>query len=142
VVAALALFLLILYPWFGCTIDRSQVEVSLKKGWAVSRPDGSAVGLVLNITNHGGCDLHLAGMSVTVHKVTYRSGLVEDLEFTETQEISSTISPGRTENVDFTFDYIFRGTPVELTLRVEMSFREVGMVSAFDGELPMPFGAQ
>jgi uncharacterized membrane protein len=138
VVGAVILLLLMVYPWLGCTIDRNQVLVSLNKRWTMVTLEGFAVGLVFNITNAANCDLHLESVVITVHKATYRDGVVENLEFTETQDKTSVIPPGRTERVDFTFDHMLRRNPTQLTMQVEMSFREIGTIVALEGEVQMP----
>jgi len=140
-VGAVILLLLILYPWFGCTIDRDQVQVSLGKGWAALTQGGAAAGFALNVTNSGSCDLHLEAVKVTVHAATYRDGSVEELELTETQDATSTVSPRQTRQVDFIFDHMFPMSPTQLSLRVEMSFREVGTILVFDGQLQIPVRA-
>jgi hypothetical protein len=132
------LLLLLAYPWFGCTVDRGEVHVSLDKRWAIVRVDGSAVGLTFNVSNSAGCELHLESVTVTAHSAAYRDGSVHSLEFTETAPSTETVSPGHTEAVDFVFEYIFPSSPVKLTLWVEMSFREVGNIVVFDGEVEIP----
>jgi hypothetical protein len=134
VVAGVILLLLLAYPWFGCNVDRSEVHISLNKRWAIVTVDGSAVGLTFNVSNYASCELHLESVTVTVHSATYHDGSVHSLEFTEMEPSTKTISPGYTEEVDFTFEYIFPSSPVKLTLWVEMSLREVGPIVAFDGE--------
>jgi len=138
VVGAAILLLLILYPWFGCTIDRTQVQVSLNKRWSALTLEGAAAGLSFNVTNGANCDLHLESVRITVHTATSRDGTVENLEFIENQDKTGVIPPGHTEEVDFTFDHVFRKTPTQLSIRVEMSFREVGAVVVFDGEAQIP----
>jgi hypothetical protein len=138
VVGAAILLLLILYPWFGCAIDRNQVQVSLNKRWSALTLAGAAVGLSFNITNSANCDLHLESVRITVQTATYRDGMVEKLGFTETQGKTGVIPPGQTEEVDFTFDHTFRGSPTQLSMRVEMIFREVGTIMVFDGEAQIP----
>ena len=140
-VGALILLLLILYPWSGCTIDRKQVQVSLDKGWAALTQDGAAAGLTFNITNQGSCDLHLEAVKVTVHAATYRDGSVETLDLTETQDATTAISPGQTGKTDFTLNHMFRGSPTQLSVLVEMSFREVGTIVVFDGQVQIPVRA-
>jgi len=112
--------------------------VLLDKRWAVPTLEGAAVGLTFGITNSANCDLHLESVSLTVHTVTYRDGMVERLEFTETQDKTSVIPPGHTMEVDFTFDHVFRGSPTQLMVRVEMSFREVGTMVVSEGEVQIP----
>jgi hypothetical protein len=138
VIAGAVLLLLIVYPWFSCTIPRDEIQVSLYRRWAVVRTDGSAVGLTFNITNRGSCDLHLQEVTITVDKATYRDGSADALDFTETQETPTTILPNELRELPFTFDYIFPGSPVKMTMRVEMVFRETGSVVVFDGETQIP----
>jgi hypothetical protein len=133
--AGAIILLLFLYPWFGCTVERSEVRVVLNKRWAVPTLDGAAAGLTFNVTNYASCELHLESVTVTVHAVTYRDGSVDQLEFTEKQQKSSTISPGHLLEVDYTFDYVFPSTPVRLSIWVEMSFRESGPMVVYDGEV-------
>mgnify|MGYP001059453698 CR=1 FL=1 len=137
-VAGVVLVLLVVYPWIGCSVDRNQVQVSLIRPWVVTRLDGSAVGFVLNVTNYSGCDLHLTAVSVTVHSATYRDGSMDVFEFTQTQDVSTVISGGHAEQVDYTFDNLFPLSPAKLALRVEISFRETGAIVVFDGEIEIP----
>jgi hypothetical protein len=135
VIGAVILLFLILYPWWsGCAIDSNQVQVSLTRRWVV----GYAAGLTFNISNHASCDLHLERVTITVHTATYHDGSAENLEFTETQDMTIVIAPGQAEEVDFAFDHQFRSSPTQLTARVEMSFREVGTVLVLDGEVQIP----
>jgi len=139
VIAGVILALLIAYPWLGCTIPKDQVQVSLNRRWAVVRADGSAVGLTFNITNNGDCDLHLEETTITLQKATYIHGSEEALEFSETQEMPATILPNEMRETAFTFDYIFPASPVKMTMRVEMVFREIGSIVVFDGETQIPY---
>jgi hypothetical protein len=139
VIAGVILLLLTAYPWFGCTIAKDQVEVSLNRRWFVVRTDGSAVGVTFNITNNGSCDLHLQEVAITVHNATYRDGYVDALESTETQDMTATILPHQMRELVFTFDYIFPASPVKMTMRVEMVFRETGGIVVFDGETQIPY---
>lgn len=137
-VAAAILLVMIMYPWFGCSIDTKQVQVSLSKGWTVATQDGVAAGFTFNITNHGSCDLHLDAVKVTLLAATYRDGSVERLEFTEAEDKSAVIQPGHTEKGDFTFGHMFPRNPTQLKLRVEMSLREVGTIVVFEGQVEIP----
>lgn len=138
-VAGAILILLVVYPMFQCSVDRSQIQVTLVRPWEVSRLEGYAVGFDLNVTNYSNCDLNLESVTVTVHTATYRNGTAEALEFTETQPTATTISHASIEEVGFTFDYIFPSYPTRLNVSVEMSFRETGPIAVFDGEVEIPY---
>jgi hypothetical protein len=138
VAAALILGIVLLYPSLGCRVSRDQISVSPIKPFAVSAPQGYAIGFSFNLTNLGSCGLTAESIRVDLRTATYPDGTVTAMNTTDTQQLHTDLPSGQTKTFSFSFSSYFDYRPAKLALSVEISFGDAGQVTVFQGELEIP----
>jgi hypothetical protein len=107
------------------------------KPFAVSMPQGYAIGFSFNLTNLGSCGLTAESIRVNLRTATYANGTVT-MNATEAEPLRTDLPPGQTKMFSFSFTSYFDYRPAKLDVSVEISFGDAGQVTVFEGELEIP----
>jgi hypothetical protein len=124
-------------PASSCRVASSDVGYTFGKPFKLLTERDWIVGVSVNVTNRGGCEIHVKSATLTVLDVTYNNG-TQTLNLEIPQSFNQAISAGNSTNIMIIIEPPFPLDPKALTVRFETTIAELDTPLSLEGQIELP----